>query len=241
MNINKANTIITVISLAVMIVLLVIMIIDFIPLIKEVMENTGDEARVIDYIDKYGSKGIPILIGMQILQVVLTFIPAAAINVLAGLCYRIWLGSLISMIGVILGNALVFFAIRQFKKVLSPIFKKKTDDHEKKKHKLISVQTLNEMKHPEYLAFFFFLIPGIPNGILPYIFAQTKISIFRYLITITIASIPSIIIFNILGDKIGDGNYSIVIIIAVCAVVIMGLVFLFRNKIVKAVSSLTGS
>jgi uncharacterized membrane protein YdjX (TVP38/TMEM64 family) len=218
-----------------MLVLIAIMVVDLIPLLKKVISDAHDESKMIDYIHAYGIKGVPILGGLQSLQVMLTVIPAAAIQVLAGLCYGIWYGAIICIVGGIVGNMIVFIAVRQVKNTFSMILKERSN--EPKKQHFLSVATLNKMKHPEYIAFFFYLIPGIPNGILPYIFARTRISIGRYLLCVSAANIPSTIICTWLGERLAKGDYTTAIILAAVFVLIIVFVLIFKRKIMSKIES----
>lgn len=219
--------------------LIAVMVIDLIPLLKQVLSDTHDETKMIDYINAYGAKGVPILAGLQALQVMLTVIPAAAIQVLAGLCYGIWYGAVICIIGGIVGNMIVFIVLRQVRSAFSALFKERSAKI--KKERFLSVNTLNRLKHPEYISFFFYLIPGIPNGILPYIFAQTHISIGKYLLSVSAASIPSVLLCTWLGERISKGDYRTAVILAAVFIVILIIVLIFRKKITDKIEKSTYS
>ena len=227
----KKQRILTIIIMSAMLGLIAIMIISLFPLFKEVIANTSDETVMVKYIRSYGLKGIPILIGMQALQVIVAFIPSAAIQLLTGLCYGVWLGTLINLIGSILGNLLVFSSLRQLKSVLAPFF-----DRQNTHKRFLNPQKLSRAKHPVRIAFFFFLIPGIPNGIVPYVFAQTNISLAKYLIAVTAGSIPSTFLCTFLGDRLSHGKYSTAVVVAVAVVLIITVALLFKNKIMMKIT-----
>jgi len=211
--------------------LLVVMIVDLLPLVENVIKDAGDESSMVSYIESYGSKGIPILMGMQALQIIVAVIPSAAIQVLTGLCYGAYWGTLINLAGCVLGNIIVFAGIRQLKDLLAPLFKR---SH---KHKgIISKEQLEKIKKPELVAFFFFLIPGIPNGIVPYVFAETNLSLKKYLVAVVLGSIPSTFVCTFLGDRVSTGNYTTAIVIAAVVVVIIVAVLLFRKKIMMKIT-----
>jgi uncharacterized membrane protein YdjX (TVP38/TMEM64 family) len=263
------QTIFSLVILILMLGLIAIMVIDLVPLLKQVLSDTHDETKMIDYINAYGAKGVPVLAGLQALQVMLTVIPAAAIQVLAGLCYGIWYGAVICIVGGILGNMIVFIVLRQVKSTFAALFRERGEQGGQaetvqsaqgeqneqaesaeigqvtqtaagqtgapKKQRFLSVATLNHLKHPEYISFFFYLIPGIPNGILPYIFARTRISIGKYLLSVSAASIPSVLLMTWLGERISKGDYKTAIILAAIFVVILTIVLIFRKKITNKI------
>jgi uncharacterized membrane protein YdjX (TVP38/TMEM64 family) len=219
-----------------MLALIVIMLVELIPLLREVLKDSKNEQLMIKYIDAYGAKGAPILIGLQALQVILTVVPAAAIQLLSGLCYGIWRGAIICIVGSVLGNFIVFSFIRQARSAFGSLFKERAK--EAKPIKKLSVANLNRMKHPEYVAFFLCLIPGLPNGVLPYIFAESKVSIGRYILSIAAASVPSVLIFTWLGERLSKGDFKTAIILAAVFMVILVVVLIFKRKIMARIEGL---
>ena len=239
----KKHVIIQILVAVVIVALAVIMIIDLLPLVENVIQDAGDESSMVSYIDSYGAKGIPILMGMQALQAIVVFIPSAAIRILTGLCYGAYWGTLINLGGLILGNIIVFVAVRQMKGLFVPLFHKiehssaSRSSGKKRKHKkFISKEQLEKIKRPELVAFFFFLIPGIPNGIVPYVFAETKISLKKYIAVVALGSIPSTFLYTYLGDSVSNGNYTSAIIIACVVVVILLTVIIFRKKLMAFIT-----
>lgn len=229
---NSINRIISVIVLLLFMILIAMMGVHLMPLLKEVAQNANNESKMINYIDAYGIKGVPILLGLQALQVIIAFFPAAAIQILAGLCYGLWFGTLISITGYLLGNLFVFSMARQFSKFFAPFIKKKQHN---KQHRLLADGFIKQMKNPEFMVLIFYLVPGIPNGVLPYIFAETNISLSKYLFHMTIASIPSIFITSFIGERIARGDYITAIVITSITLAIVVLLMVFKNKIMDAI------
>jgi uncharacterized membrane protein YdjX (TVP38/TMEM64 family) len=245
---TKRQTLFSLIVLALMLALIVFLVVDLIPLLKEVLQNTSDESKVLSYIQAYGAKGVPVLMALQALQVMMTFLPAAIIQVLAGLSYGVWGGALICIAGTILGNLIVFTVLRQLKSAFSSFFKERGERGEMdeldeqadkpKKNRFLSIAKLNQMKHPEYVAFFLFLIPGLPNGILPYIFAQTKVTTLRYLVSVAAACIPTTLLCTWLGERISKGDYQTAVILVVILIAILAVVFIFRKRIMDKIKGI---
>jgi len=222
---------ITAIILAIItICLIAALIVQLFPLIREVIKNVGDESVMVSYIDSYGVKGIFVLVGLQALQVIIAVVPSIAIQMLTGFCYGAYWGTLINIIGCVLGNILVFVAVRQMKNLIAPILRRNS------KRKKIFSEKFQKIKRPEIIAFFFFLIPGIPNGIVPYVFAETKVSLSKYITAVVAGSIPSTFICTFLGDHISKGNFTIAIIIIVVVFVIVLIVLIFQKKIMAKIT-----
>jgi len=212
--------------------LIVIMIIDLMPLMKDVVVHITDEQVVTRDIYDYGAKGIFILAMLQALQVITTVFPSAAIQILSGLTYGLFEGMLICLLGLIIGNAIVFTLLRQFNKTFR-LFRR---DHEKiKKEKKWDFSFLAESKNATKIAFILYLIPGIPNGILPYIFVKTKMRLLEYLLVIIVAGAPSILFYSLIGERLSSGDPYTALIILIIFLVLGLVVVLFRKKIIELV------
>ncbi|MCL2335959.1 MAG: hypothetical protein FWC60_00885, partial [Firmicutes bacterium] len=77
----KKQTIITMLVTAIAVGFIVAMVIQLLPLIKGIIANIGNESNMVEHINAYGLKGIPILIGLQALQIIIAFVPAAAVQI----------------------------------------------------------------------------------------------------------------------------------------------------------------
>ena len=220
---------------AVMLGLIAIMVVDLLPLLRQVAANAGDESKIVKYIASYGFKGVPILIGLQALQVITAVIPSAAIQLLTGLCYGVWWGTLINLVGCVLGNLIIFVAMRQIKSLAAPFMEKLSA-----KKGPLSLEKLQKIKNPQILAFSFFLIPGIPNGIMPYIFSRTSITLTEYLLANVAGSLPSTFICTFCGDRISHGNYGLAIGIGAGAVVIAVVLVIFKDRLVDRIEQRVG-
>ena len=225
------NKIVPIIALIIAIILVAVIVIDLAPLIREVLRDTHDESKVIDYIHSYGAKGVPILLSLQFLMTLIPFLPSAPIQILAGLCYGVFLGSLICVIGIILSNSLLFYLVRQFGSTFSKIFHHQDNAEHVKKHEKLSVK----MKDPNLMAIVLYLIPVIPSAILPIIFARTKITYPRLLLGMSIGSIPVTLLYTWFGERLSKGDYVFAIILACVIIVLLITFFFLKKRLLKSV------
>ena len=214
-----------------MLFLIALLVVHFYPLAKEIIANKGDEALIVDYISSLGMKGALILIGLEVLQLIVAFIPEVLIDIMCGLCYGIWWGTLIGVAGITLGNLIVFIVMRQLKNLLAPIVMKKT-----KRKEILAPEMLARIKRPEIIVFFCFLMPFIPNGIIPFVFSQTKISLPKYLPATALGLIPSTFICALLGERIAGGDYTAAAVIAVMFLIIALITVIFRKRIMALIT-----
>lgn len=225
----KKDKIVPILALIVATLLLGKLFIDLVPLLQQVVQHAGDETIMVDFIHALGVRGVPILVGLQFLQVFIPFFPTAPVPILAGLCYGVWLGTLICLIGFVLGHSLLFYGIRKLGHTLGPFL-------EKKNSKLLNIKPSQKMKDPKKMVFILYFIPVIPNGMLPLVFARTNISFKKYLYSMTLASLPQILIYTLMGARISTGDYKTAVIIAGSVLVIMIPLFLFKDKIIGKIS-----
>ena len=226
MNKKNLNTIVPIVALILALALLSVIIIDLMPLVREILHNSHNESNVIDYIHAYGAKAVPILIGLQFLFTLIPFLPSAPVQILAGLCYGILYGPLICIVGIIASNSLLFYFARQSGNLLESSLHRKSQE----KHNPLQ-EKLKNIKKPEIMVFLLYVNPIIPSSILPFLFAKSKISYPKYLLSMTAASIPITFLYSWLGERVSKGDYKVAIILACVIAVIIGLLFIFRKKI----------
>ena len=222
--INKQN-ILSLLLLVAMIILIVIMLIDLFPLLKQVILDRNNESKIVTYIDKHGAKGIPLILGMAILQVPIPFIPTSVIQLLSGLCYGIIYGTIIFLIGNLFGNIIVFTAIKQFGKMQNALERQKRN----KKHSIF--ENIEHMKNPFRAALILFLVPGVPTILLTFFFTKSSITFTQYLAATIIAGIPSSLLCTWLGERISKGDWQMSIIIVALVVILFGVLLIFRKKL----------
>ncbi|MCL2367293.1 MAG: VTT domain-containing protein [Oscillospiraceae bacterium] len=207
------------------------------PLLRDIVSHIDDESDIVESVNEFGWRGVPALIGLAALQVIFPLIPAPAIGVVTGLSYGVYWGPVIFLSGIALGNLFVVVSVRQLQGLLPHREKKEKKSTDRKK--IISKERLEKVKRPEIIAFFLVLLPFV-SSVGPYLFAETKISLSKYIIAVIAGSIPSTFMYVFLGDHISKGNYTEVIIIAGIAVVAIVLVLIFRKKLIAKIMGESG-
>ena len=213
--------------------LVVIMCIDLLPLLEFIAENAANEKAVTSDIINLGAKGVIIIAALQALQVITAFFPAAAVQILSGLVYGIVLGTLICLAGNIIGNTIVFVILRQVDKTFDMTTPNFTLPRKKRR---LDFSCLRDSDNAAFMAFALYLLPGMPNGILPYIFAKTKISLPRYLLSVTLAGVPSILICSYMGERLAAGDIFTAVLVFFIRACIALFVVLSRDRIVTLLS-----
>lgn len=213
---------------AIFIVVLIGLTVLCVPLVKLLASDEGRELLEAFFSDN-AVLGAAVFLILQIVQVVIALIPGGIIQIIAGVAFGGFWGTVLSLIGVTIGTYIVFVIVR---KLGAPIVEAFID---KKGIKQFSF--LNDNKKLELAVFILFLIPGIPKDTLTYIAPLTKIKMQSFILLSTIARIPALVMSCVFGSSLGNGNIiTAVIIFAVFAVLgVLGI--LYRERIIAKVKT----
>lgn len=173
------------------------------------------------WIEAQGALKYFIMMGMMILQIIIAVIPGGPIEVAAGYAFGPWMGTLVCMLGSVLGSALVFWLARRYGMKLVRIFVPED--------KLDNIKLLQSKGKLNTALFIVFLVPGMPKDILTYLAGLTPVSMSNFLIITSIARLPAVLLSAMGGHNFGQRNFRAVgLIIAVGTVLGILLVYLYR-------------
>ncbi|AYD39486.1 TVP38/TMEM64 family protein [Clostridium fermenticellae] len=187
-----------------------------------------DPIKIKNIIMSYGKYSIIAFIVLQIIQVVVFFIPGEIVQISGGYIYGTTLGTVISFLGITIGTIAVY-GISYFcgRPLVHKIVSKKDFKH---------FNRLLNLKNKKLIVFLLYLIPGIPKDILGYICGISEINIKDFIIYSSLGRIPGIVISAYFGSKMYSKNYTLMAFIAI----IMTLLFIvgvFKGE--KIVGKLT--
>ena len=178
---------------------LVMLLVILFPMIKS-MENP-DEFR--EYLDSFGAMGFLLLQLVQIFQIIVAMIPGELVEFIAGTVYG-WFGGLVfCMVGIAVGEFIVFTAVRYFGKNL---VEKAAGSKLMKKFKF-----MHNEKRLKTVIFLLFFVPGTPKDLLTYFVPLTKIKLVDFLVVSLVARIPSVVTSTYAGDAFAESNIALMI------------------------------
>lgn len=163
---------------------------------------------------------------LQILQVVIFIIPGDVINATGGFLFNIFLGSILSFIGVVIGSLIAFYISR----FLGYNFVNKFI----KKEKLDKIVSFFETNTGFISLFIFCNLPFVPKDVLMYAAGLTPLKAKRTFLIYCFSRIPGIVIWVSMGANIY--NKSILGI-----VITLGVLLLFLLSIVIIKKKIDGS
>ena len=166
-----------------------------------------------------GIKAYVVLGILSMLQVVFTFVPAEPVQVMAGLSLGLWKGMLVCVIGVILGNTIIFILNKIYGQRLSKFIKTNVE---------FDFSAAAKSKKIAIIVFILYFLPAIPYGLICFFASSVEMKYPKYMFLTVLGSIPSVLI------GVGFGHIAIVsgwiISVSVFVVLVALLIILYKNK-----------
>jgi uncharacterized membrane protein YdjX (TVP38/TMEM64 family) len=200
----------------------------FWPFIRQ-LEDPEYRERFSAWIKGLGLKGVAILLGLQVLQIVVAVIPGEAVELIAGAAYGAWGGLAICIVGCVFATLLIFRIVRRWGRplVVRLFGAEKTG----------AWTFLEDVKKTRWVVFLLFLIPGTPKDMLSYIVPLSKLTALQFILISSFARIPSILTSTIMGDSMVRGNWVMFLLIFLITALTGFLGMQFRARIIRRVRS----
>lgn len=223
----KQSDLIKLVGLVVFIVLITAIVVAIWPTLSIVFEPGGVET-LIELITSQGPLGVLILLGMQLLQIIVAFIPGEVVQIAAGMMYGPLWGSVVILVGCVLSSMVVYELVH---KLGAPFVRSMVGEKQ-----LLKFRQFELSGKFGVTVFILFLIPGFPKDVLTYIVPLSDMNLRTFLLLSTIGRTPGVIISTYAAAGLADGNMVTSVIIFVVAALIAIIVLLLRNRIIDAIS-----
>lgn len=223
----KQSDLIKLVGLVVFIVLITAIVVAIWPTLSIVFEPGGVET-LIELITSQGPLGVLILLGMQLLQIIVVFIPGEVVQIAAGMMYGPLWGSVVILVGCVLSSMVVYELVQ---KLGAPFVRSMVGEKQ-----LLKFRQFELSGKFGVTVFILFLIPGFPKDVLTYIVPLSDMNLRTFLLLSTIGRTPGVIISTYAAAGLADGNIVTSVIIFVVAALIAIIVLLLRNRIIDAIS-----
>ena len=223
----KQSDLIKLVGLVVFIVLITAIVVAIWPTLSIVFEPGGVET-LIELITSQGPLGVLILLGMQLLQIIVAFIPGEVVQIAAGMMYGPLWGSVVILVGCVLSSMVVYELVH---KLGAPFVRSMVGEKQ-----LLQFRQFELSGKFGVTVFILFLIPGFPKDVLTYIVPLSDMNLRTFLLLSTIGRTPGVIISTYAAAGLADGNIVTSVIIFVVAALIAIIVLLLRNRIIDAIS-----
>lgn len=181
-----------------------------------------DQEQLASTLQKWGRWAPLITISLHILQVLTAPFPGTAIDAVNGLLFGPWLGTLYSMIGLIVGSTIVMLLTRKFGRPLMERFVEPS-----------SIERIDRLveRRGSLVIFLVFLLPFLPDDAICFLAGLSPIPILELVLVAVIGRFPSVFFANLWGSQVHTFTLWQWILFGVIFAVIAGFVLRFRVEI----------
>lgn len=186
---------------------------------RPMLKFVSQPERFRGWVDAHGIWSRVAFVGMVVLQIIVAIIPGEPLEIGAGYAFGIIEGTLLCMLGAVIGSVLVVLLVRRFGIKLVEVFFSR--------EKIQSLKFMQNTRRLDLLILIVFLIPGTPKDLLCYFVGLTPMKMKSWIFISAIARIPSIITSTIGGDALGVQKYEFAAIVfgITIAISITGILF----------------
>lgn len=185
----------------------------------------SDPAEFKNYINSFGIFGRAAFLALQIIQIVIAFIPGEVVQVGAGYAYGAFEGTVLCLVGAAIASAIVFLLVKKVGTRIVYLFVSR--------EKMESLKFLNDEQKLGRLIFILFLIPGAPKDVLTYLVGLTRIRLYEFLIISLTARTPALLLSTLGGSAVADRNYKQAVIIFSAAAIVSAAGIKFYSVLTK--------
>jgi uncharacterized membrane protein YdjX (TVP38/TMEM64 family) len=185
-----------------------------------------------DWVAARGTIAPLLFIAIQAIQVIVFMIPGEVPQIAGGYLFGVWLGTLLSIAGILLGSAVSFLLARllgvPFVHALFP------------KDRVERVERLLESRRSKAIFFLLFLIPGIPKDVLCYLAGLSPMKFPFFIAASFIGRLPGILGSAFIGSAAAEKRWVPAAIVLGAAVILFGVGYLARARIETWIERISG-
>jgi len=171
----------------------------------------------------FGIWGPAVFIALQVVQVVVFVIPGELIQIAGGYVFGLWLGSLYSIVGILAGSVVNFYAGRLLgRPFVESLFDKK---------KIEEVERLTGSGKGAAGFFLLFLIPGIPKDILCYVAGVSTLRLSLFMGVSMTGRLPGILGSALIGGAAYGKRWILALAVLGAAAALFAIGLIFRERV----------
>jgi uncharacterized membrane protein YdjX (TVP38/TMEM64 family) len=193
---------------------------------KPIVTMASDPESFREWIDQFGVLSRVAFVGLVIIQNVIAVIPGEPLEICAGYAFGAVEGSLLCILGSVIGSIVVFCVVRKWGMKFVEIFFDRD--------KLENMRFFKNTRRLNLFAMIFMLIPGTPKDMLSYFVGLTKMKLSVWIFITAVGRLPSIVTSTIGGDGLGSQKYVTAAIVFGVTIVISLIGMLIYRRIFRS-------
>ena len=191
-----------------------------------IQDLSNEETK--ELLSGFGWRGYIVIAAISLLQVVFAFLPAEPVQVLAGVTFSFPIALLCCVVGVFLGNTLIFMLQKTFGDQLRGFFIKKLN---------LDLEQIAQSSKAVLIIYILYFLPAIPYGMICFFAASLGMSYRRYITVTLLGSLPSVCIGVGLGHMAITSNWVVSVSVFAVLILLVGIMFLKRDLLFKKLNN----
>jgi len=190
--------------------------------ISPIGELFRDQEQLSVWLQRWGRWAPLVTISLHVLQVLTAPIPGTAIDAVNGLLFGPWLGTLYSMIGLMIGSVMVMVLTRRFGR---PLMERFVDPS--------SIERIDRLveRRGSLVIFLIFLFPFLPDDAVCFLAGLTPIPLLELVLLALAGRFPGVFVANLIGSHAESFELWQWIVLGVLFALAAGFVWRFRREI----------
>lgn len=179
-----------------------------------------------DYVREYGYQGIIIIGALQVFQVIITIVPSEPVQLAAGICYGPFFGSVLCLIGVIIGSQILFLFTRNAQHIYR-------SQKNRRRQEELKLKIENSNRNLLWMLLLMYISPAIPFGLICIITSTIGLKWWKYTLVTSIGPIIPIAFSVFVGSKVVSSSPEGSLIMMIVIVLIVLFVLFNRHRMVS--------
>lgn len=196
--------------------------------LNEIFRSGATKEEIRSAISKLGFRSYIVVGILSMLQVVFTFIPAEPLHVVSGISFGLFKGGLVCLVGIMLGNTIIYILTKIFGQKLKDYFTSDSD---------FDFKSASNSNKIALIVILLYILPAIPYGIICFFAASMDMKYFKYILITGIGSIPSLILDVGLGHITMSTSWAVSITVFIVIIVLLLLMVKFKKPIFAKINN----
>ncbi|MBE6036526.1 MAG: TVP38/TMEM64 family protein [Clostridiales bacterium] len=175
------------------------------------------------FLDEHQSQSWWILLGIQVVQIVISVIPGQVAQFAGGYALGLWGGYLVTIIGCIIGTIVAYYLAKLLGRDAVELFfsEEKTAEF---------LEKLNSKK-AYAIIFILYLIPMVPKDMIVYVAGLSKFRLAPLMVISLLGRTPAMLAGILMGDLLRSENYISLIVLLVITGILLLLCVIYRKQL----------
>lgn len=187
-----------------------------------IFSRREDLARLVQDLGPWGPVAI---VGFQVAQVLLAPVPGQITSIVAGYFYGVLWGTVLCMVGLVLGTAIAMGLARRYGRPLV--------------ERLVPAEALARLdrtleRRGPLALFLIFLLPFLPDDITAFVAGLSPLRLSQLLLLATVGRAPGVIVGVLLGAYAGELTPGQIALVVAASLVLLALFWRFHDALERA-------